>query len=235
MIRRLGKFHKDHPEYSWKITRLYFKLKYCSSYYSNQAVEENYIPPETQSQANTPVTPSEPEGNKGKEKRHSEGLITAKKWTPIATQRNRKPQNLLQYKDIFKNSRPQICTGHSKRDLGCQRNQPEVRESLSRTRRHGRGHLGHSGGWQDTEGGHTDSTIHFPIQQEPQTRGLERYGSSSSAPPTPQRFISMEHRQQEVQPGIPLGRAWSKLPEDMSQRDRLQSPYCEETPPVWDK
>ncbi|MBW0475042.1 hypothetical protein O181_014757 [Austropuccinia psidii MF-1] len=38
-------------------------------------------------------TPSEPEGSKGKRKRHSEGLITAKKWTPIATQRSRKPQN----------------------------------------------------------------------------------------------------------------------------------------------
>ncbi|MBW0542257.1 hypothetical protein O181_081972, partial [Austropuccinia psidii MF-1] len=55
--------------------------------------EENYIPLETQSQANTPVTPSEPEVSKGKGKRHSEGLITAKKWTPIATQRNIKPQN----------------------------------------------------------------------------------------------------------------------------------------------
>ncbi|MBW0572312.1 hypothetical protein O181_112027, partial [Austropuccinia psidii MF-1] len=28
-----------------------------------------------------------------------------------------------------------------------------------------------------------------------------------------------------VQPGIPLGRTWSKLPEDLSQRDRLQRPY----------
>ncbi|MBW0525911.1 hypothetical protein O181_065626, partial [Austropuccinia psidii MF-1] len=41
----------------------------------------------------TPVTPSEPEGSKGKGKRHSEGLITAEKWTTIATKRNRKPQN----------------------------------------------------------------------------------------------------------------------------------------------
>ncbi|MBW0575873.1 hypothetical protein O181_115588, partial [Austropuccinia psidii MF-1] len=32
--------------------------------------EESYIPLETQSQANTPVTPSEPEGSKGKGKRH---------------------------------------------------------------------------------------------------------------------------------------------------------------------
>ncbi|MBW0526187.1 hypothetical protein O181_065902 [Austropuccinia psidii MF-1] len=111
------------------------------------------------------------------------------------------------------------------RDLGFQRNQPEDREGLSRTRRPGRGHLGHSGGWQDTEGDHTHSDIHFPIQQVPKTRGLERYGSSSSAPPAPQRFISMENGEQEVQPGIPLGRTWSKFPEDMSQRYRLQRPY----------
>ncbi|MBW0566165.1 hypothetical protein O181_105880 [Austropuccinia psidii MF-1] len=56
-------------------------------------LEQNYIPIETQSQANTPVTLLEPEDSKGKGKRHSEGLITAKKWTTIATQRHRKPQN----------------------------------------------------------------------------------------------------------------------------------------------
>ncbi|MBW0498311.1 hypothetical protein O181_038026 [Austropuccinia psidii MF-1] len=55
--------------------------------------EENYIPLQIQSQGNTPGTPSESDGSKGKGKRHSEGLITEKKWTPIATQRNRKPQN----------------------------------------------------------------------------------------------------------------------------------------------
>ncbi|MBW0573286.1 hypothetical protein O181_113001 [Austropuccinia psidii MF-1] len=38
-------------------------------------------------------------------------------------------------------------------------------------------------------------------------------------------FISMEHGKQEVQPGISLGRTWSKLPENLSQRDRLQRPY----------
>ncbi|MBW0472485.1 hypothetical protein O181_012200 [Austropuccinia psidii MF-1] len=111
------------------------------------------------------------------------------------------------------------------RDLGFQRNQPEDRKALSSTTRAGRGHLGHSGGWQDTEGDHTHSAINFPIQQEPQTRGLERYGSSSSTPQTPKRFLSMEHGQQEVQPGIPLGRTWIKFPEDMSQRDTLQRPY----------
>ncbi|MBW0476630.1 hypothetical protein O181_016345 [Austropuccinia psidii MF-1] len=66
---------------------VYFNLNYC-----NPTVEENYIPLETQSQANTPVKHTEPEGSKGKGKRQSEGLITEKKWTPIATQRSRKPQ-----------------------------------------------------------------------------------------------------------------------------------------------
>ncbi|MBW0538311.1 hypothetical protein O181_078026, partial [Austropuccinia psidii MF-1] len=83
-----------------------------------------------------------------------------------------------------------------------------------------KGHLGHSGGWKDTEGSNNHPAISFPIQQEPQTRGLERYGSSSSAPSTPQKFLSIEHGQQEVQPGIPLGRKWSNFP-----GDRLQRPY----------
>ncbi|MBW0590827.1 hypothetical protein O181_130542 [Austropuccinia psidii MF-1] len=61
---------------------------------------------------------------------------------------------------------------------------------------------------------------------ETPTRGLERHGSSSSAPTTPQGSIPMEHGQQEVQPGISLGRTWSKLPEDLSQRDRLQVTYA---------
>ncbi|MBW0489637.1 hypothetical protein O181_029352 [Austropuccinia psidii MF-1] len=93
------------------------------------------------------------------------------------------------------------------RDLGFQSHQPEDREGLSRTRRPGRGHLGHSGGWQEIEGNDTHSSMHIQIQQKPQARGLEGYGSRSSAPPTPQKPFSMEHGQQEVQPGIPLGRA----------------------------
>ncbi|MBW0487028.1 hypothetical protein O181_026743 [Austropuccinia psidii MF-1] len=105
------------------------------------------------------------------------------------------------------------------------RNQPEDRQGLLRTRGPGTGRLGHSGRWQDTEGNHTNSAIHFPIQKKPQTRVLEGYGSSSSAPPTPQRFIPMEHGQQDVQPSITLGRTWSKFPEDMSQRDTLQRSY----------
>ncbi|MBW0520749.1 hypothetical protein O181_060464 [Austropuccinia psidii MF-1] len=87
------------------------------------------------------------------------------------------------------------------RDLGVQRHQ-----GLSRARRPGRGHLGHSAGWQEIEGNHTHSSIHIPIQQKPSNRGLEGYVS-------------------KVQPRIPLGRTWSKFPEDLSQRDRLQRPY----------
>ncbi|MBW0468044.1 hypothetical protein O181_007759 [Austropuccinia psidii MF-1] len=92
------------------------------------------------------------------------------------------------------------------RNLGIPRNQPEDREGLFRTRRPGRGHLGHSGGWPEIEGNNTHSAIALPIQQKPQTRGLEGYRSSSSAPQNPQRSFQMEHGEQEFQPSIPLGR-----------------------------
>ncbi|MBW0506222.1 hypothetical protein O181_045937 [Austropuccinia psidii MF-1] len=111
------------------------------------------------------------------------------------------------------------------RNLGVPRNQPQDREGLSRTRRPVRGSFGHSGGWKDTEVNHTHSAIHIQIKQKPQTRGLEGYGSSCPAPPTPQRSFPMEHGQQEVPPRIPLGRSLSKFPEDMSERDKIQIPY----------
>ncbi|MBW0518849.1 hypothetical protein O181_058564 [Austropuccinia psidii MF-1] len=65
------------------------------------------------------------------------------------------------------------------RNFGIPRNQQEDRQGLFRTRRPGTGHLGQSGGWQDTEGNHTHSSINLPFQQKPQTRGLEGYGSTS--------------------------------------------------------
>ncbi|MBW0464212.1 hypothetical protein O181_003927 [Austropuccinia psidii MF-1] len=108
------------------------------------------------------------------------------------------------------------------RGLGFQRHQPEDREGLSRTRRPGRGHLGGSSGWQDSEGDNSQSTIQTPIQQKPQTRRLEGYESNSSDTPIPQTPFSMEHGQQDIQPGIPLDRTWSNFPEDLSQRDRIQ-------------
>ncbi|MBW0522836.1 hypothetical protein O181_062551 [Austropuccinia psidii MF-1] len=57
---------------------------------------------------------------------------------------------------------------------------------------------------------------------------MERYGSSTSAPPTPQRFISMENGKQEVQPGIPLGRTGSKLAEDLAKKDRFLQAHKEQ-------
>ncbi|MBW0503691.1 hypothetical protein O181_043406 [Austropuccinia psidii MF-1] len=62
------------------------------------------------------------------------------------------------------------------RDLGFLRHQIEDSDGLSRTRRPGRGHPGDSGVWHDIEGNNTHSAIHIPIQQKPQTRGLEGYG-----------------------------------------------------------
>ncbi|MBW0472490.1 hypothetical protein O181_012205 [Austropuccinia psidii MF-1] len=108
-------------------------------------------------------------------------------------------------------SRKQIFTRHSQRD------QPEGRP--------GSGHHGHNNRWKETEGIHAHTAIHPPIQWEPQTRGLEGYGSSPSAPSTPQRSIPLEHGQQEVQPSFTLGRPGRILPEGMSQRDTPQISY----------
>ncbi|MBW0546832.1 hypothetical protein O181_086547 [Austropuccinia psidii MF-1] len=111
------------------------------------------------------------------------------------------------------------------RYLGIPRKSPEYRIGLFRTRIPGRGHLGHSGEWRDTQGNQKHSAIHRLMKQKPKNKGLEGYGSSSSAPPTPQRSFSMEHGKKEVQPSITLGRTWRKFPEDMSQRDILKRPY----------
>ncbi|MBW0505480.1 hypothetical protein O181_045195 [Austropuccinia psidii MF-1] len=109
------------------------------------------------------------------------------------------------------------------RNVGIPRNQPEDRQGLFRTRR--LGHLGHSGGWQETEGNHNHSAIHLPAQQKHQTRGLEGYVSSSSASPTAQRSCPRKHGQQQVQPRITLGRARRKFTEGMYQRDILHRSY----------
>ncbi|MBW0508388.1 hypothetical protein O181_048103 [Austropuccinia psidii MF-1] len=93
--------------------------------------------------------------------------------------------------------------------LGIPRHQPQDREGLFRTRRTERGHLGLSGGWEDTETKNTHSAIQLSIQRKPQARGLEGYGSISSAPPTPQRSSAMKHGQQEVK----LASHWEGLEE----------------------
>ncbi|MBW0553251.1 hypothetical protein O181_092966 [Austropuccinia psidii MF-1] len=102
---------------------------------------------------------------------------------------------------------------------GVPRNQTEDRPELFRNRISG---FGNHSGWQDTQGNSAHTAINLPVQQNPQTRGLGRYGSSSSAQQTPQRPSQMEHGKQDVQHGITLGRTCGKFPEDMSQRHNLQ-------------
>ncbi|MBW0567454.1 hypothetical protein O181_107169 [Austropuccinia psidii MF-1] len=110
------------------------------------------------------------------------------------------------------------------RNIGIPSNQQEDRQGLFRIRMPGSGHLGHHSGLQDTERNHTHSAIHLPLKQKPQTRGLEGYGSGSSAPQT-QRFIPMEHGQHKVQTSFTLVRTGSMLLEGMFQRDTLQISY----------
>ncbi|MBW0514914.1 hypothetical protein O181_054629 [Austropuccinia psidii MF-1] len=111
------------------------------------------------------------------------------------------------------------------RKLGLQRNQQENRPGFVRVRRLGSGNHGHHNKWKDSEVNHTHIAIHPSIQWEPQTRGLEGYGSSPSAPPTPQISIPMENGQQEVHPNFTLGRTGMILPEGISKRDTLQRSY----------
>ncbi|MBW0471331.1 hypothetical protein O181_011046 [Austropuccinia psidii MF-1] len=99
------------------------------------------------------------------------------------------------------------------RNLGLQRNQQENRPGFVRVRILGSGNHGHHNRWKDTEVNHTHIAIHPSIQWEPQTGGLEGYGSSSSGPRTPEISIPMENGQQEVQPSFTLGRTGMILPE----------------------
>ncbi|MBW0527494.1 hypothetical protein O181_067209 [Austropuccinia psidii MF-1] len=161
-------------------------------------VEETLIPLETHSQGSAPVIPSEPEG-KEKGKRNSESLVTAKKWTQIATQRSRKPQNsesvqgkptltaftgkitvinpvvtsegkLPKYVDktIVQGTVKGKYTKKTKLSTACKHLYVTCAlQDPWNPRKPARGHLGHSGAWQDTEGNHTHSAIHLLIQQKP--------------------------------------------------------------------
>ncbi|MBW0468909.1 hypothetical protein O181_008624 [Austropuccinia psidii MF-1] len=59
-----------------------------------------------------------------------------------------------------------------------QRNQPEERTGLFRSRRSG---FGQNGELQDTERDYFQTPIHHSIQQRPQDTGLDRHGLSMSA------------------------------------------------------
>ncbi|MBW0538656.1 hypothetical protein O181_078371 [Austropuccinia psidii MF-1] len=129
------------------------------------------------------MAPSEPGGRKGKGKRHSEGLITAKKGPQISTQRNRKPQNSesIQGKPALITCTGQITIinavvtskGKLPKAVDNKFEQGTVKGTSQRTEK----------AYPDPEDLEEDTleTVN------PQARGLEQYGSSSSAPPTPQR------------------------------------------------
>ncbi|MBW0461108.1 hypothetical protein O181_000823 [Austropuccinia psidii MF-1] len=122
----------------------------------------------------------------------------------------------------------------SLRNFGFPRNQPEDRQGMFGTKRSGSGSYC---GLQKTHRNHSNASINLPIKQESQTRGLEEYGSSSSAPQTPQRLIKMEHGQQEVKTRIKWGRTLENPTEDISPfrdlmeiKKRLESPEAVQTP-----
>ncbi|MBW0462119.1 hypothetical protein O181_001834 [Austropuccinia psidii MF-1] len=108
------------------------------------------------------------------------------------------------------------------RDLCIPRHQPEEITGIFRSKR---SVFGMHGEWKYTELNHYHTPIHLQLQQRPQTRGLDGHGSSTSAPPTPQRPVPVEHGTQEFQPGFRLGRTRGKSPIDISQRDFFQIPY----------
>ncbi|MBW0486416.1 hypothetical protein O181_026131 [Austropuccinia psidii MF-1] len=89
------------------------------------------------------------------------------------------------------------------RDLGVPRTLPQERTGIFRLRISG---LGKHGEWQETKGNHSNTPIHLPIEQTPQTGGMDRHGSSTSAPLTPQKTVPIENGKQDVEPCLKLGR-----------------------------
>ncbi|MBW0468507.1 hypothetical protein O181_008222 [Austropuccinia psidii MF-1] len=182
-------------------------------------MEENYIPLETQSQANTPVTPSEPESRKGKGKRHSEGLITAKRWTPIATKRNRKPQNSA---SIQGKPTSTTCTGKTTIINPVLTSKVICHLYTSET-------LASKGTNQRTEKACPEPEY---LEEDILETVVDGKTLREIIPTLPFTF----QFNRNLKPGdwkiwikflssIPLGRTWSKLPEDLSRRDGLQRPY----------
>ncbi|MBW0536577.1 hypothetical protein O181_076292 [Austropuccinia psidii MF-1] len=79
--------------------------------------------------------------------------------------------------------------------------QLEERKGLFRC---GRSGFGQQGEWQDTEGNHAHTPINLPVKKRPQSRRLDRHGSSTSALPTPQRPVPVEHVTQDLKHGFKL-------------------------------
>ncbi|MBW0471349.1 hypothetical protein O181_011064 [Austropuccinia psidii MF-1] len=108
------------------------------------------------------------------------------------------------------------------RVLGVPKSHSEDGEGLFRYRSQG---IGQHCECKEALENHANTPIHLAAQQKPQKRGLDRYGLSSSAPPTPKRYVPMENETQEVQHRFKLGIMWGKLPKAMPQIDIPQGPY----------
>ncbi|MBW0564388.1 hypothetical protein O181_104103 [Austropuccinia psidii MF-1] len=99
------------------------------------------------------------------------------------------------------------------RNLGFQRNHPEDREGLSRTRRPGRRDLGHSGGWKDTEGNYTHpvqpsipvgrTCSKFPEEFSQRDRLQRPYGNHKRRTTDPDRAYSDSFRLPRRRPNHP--------------------------------
>ncbi|MBW0577432.1 hypothetical protein O181_117147, partial [Austropuccinia psidii MF-1] len=192
-------------------------------------------------------TPSEPEGSKGKGKRHSEGLITAKKWTPIATQKSSKPQNSASIQGKLTLI---TCTGkitiinpvvtsigklpQSADNKFVQGTDKEILASKGTSQRTEKA----CPEPEDLKGDTLDtvvdgktmreimSTLPFTLQfngdlKPEDWKDMDQVLQLHQLPKDLFQW-SMDNK---AQPGISLGTTWSKLPEDLSQRDRLQRPY----------
>ncbi|MBW0469331.1 hypothetical protein O181_009046 [Austropuccinia psidii MF-1] len=108
------------------------------------------------------------------------------------------------------------------RELGIPRNQPEERTGLFRSRRSG---FGKYDEWKDIKGNNAHTPIQLQIQQIHQARGVDRHGSSTSAPLTSQIPVPVKNGTHKVQPGFTLSITRGKLPEDISQRVVFQRAY----------
>ncbi|MBW0525268.1 hypothetical protein O181_064983 [Austropuccinia psidii MF-1] len=153
----------------------------------------------------------------------SESLITEMKWTPIATQRSRKPQSSasIQGKPTLTACTGKITIINPVETSKCKFPKPLDNKFEQATVK---GTLESQGTSQRTEKAFPepeyleeealdtvvdDTTLrdiiptlpfNFQFNRSPKTRGLEGYASSSLDPPTPQSSFQMDHLQQEVQP-----------------------------------
>ncbi|MBW0494833.1 hypothetical protein O181_034548 [Austropuccinia psidii MF-1] len=157
---------------------------------------------------------------------HSEGLITGMNWTPIATQRNRKPQNsasiqgkptLTTFKGKITIINP-VVTSKGKLPKAVDRKfvQRTVKETLASKGTSQR----REKACPEPEDLQEDTLDTVKCQ----TRALEGYGSSSSAHQLLKDLFNGAWKKRRSTEH-PSGQNWGKFPADMLQRDRFQRPY----------